>query len=251
MIDAVVLAGGGKQEPLTEQEGVSNKAFIKIEDKPLLGYVLKVLNEAQSIGRIVVVGPEAELQQLQQEGYRFDLIPESGSMLDNLAEGFAGLSGDRLAMVITGDIPLIKPEVVEEFLNLCGSLEHDFYYPVLRREAFARDFPETERTYVRLKEGLVTGGNLALLRPGWFLKNRKRLEMFISYRKKPLKLIKILPFSLIIKYLFKKLSISDLERFLSKLMNLEARAIICELAELGIDVDKVNDLELVKKYLSG
>ncbi|MFO7952823.1 MAG: nucleotidyltransferase family protein [Bacillota bacterium] len=249
MVDAVVLAGGGKKEPLTEREGVSNKAFIAIKGKPLLGYVLEALNKAPSIGKTVVVGPERELLKLREDGYVFDLVPESGSMLDNLAAALEIMPRDRVALVVTGDIPLLKPGGVEEYLSLCAPLDQDFYYPVLRRKAFAENFPETERTYVRLKEGLVTGGNLALLRPGWFLNNRKRLEMFISYRKKPLKLIKILPGNLIIKYLCKKLSVSDLERFLSNLLNLKARAVICELAELGIDVDKVKDLELVKGVL--
>ncbi len=249
MVEAVVLAGGGKQEPLTEQEGVKNKAFIEIYGRPLLGYVLQALNEAPSVGKVVVVGPEPELQSLLNRGYEFTIMPERGSMLDNLAAGFEAVDRDRLALVVTGDIPLLKPGVVEEFLGFCGNLENDFYYPVLRKEAFARLFPETERTYVRLKEGLVTGGNLGLIRPAWFLDNRARLEMFISYRKKPLKLIKILPFILIIKYVCKTLSISDLEAFLSKLLKLEARAVICELVELGIDVDKVSDLDLVKQAL--
>ncbi len=250
MFDAVVLAGGGKPEPLTEQEGVSNKAFILLHGRPLLGYILQALKEAPSIGRLAVVGPEKELAALRHEGYNFEIVPEEGGMLENLAAGFEAADRDRPCLVVTGDIPLISAEVVESFLALCAPYDYDLYYPVLSRENCLQRFPETERTYVRLREGHITGGNMGLLKPGWFLDNRARLELFISYRKKPLKLLRILPISVLFKYLIKILSVSDLENHLSRLLNLQARAVFCDCVEIAVDVDKLSDLALVKKVLS-
>ncbi len=247
MIDAVVLAGGGKPEPLTEQEGVSNKAFIKINNKPILSYIIDALQQSSSIGRIIVVGPQKELEDLNQDGNIFEIVAERGSMLDNLAAGFELTITEKPCLVVTGDIPLINDEVIDQFLGLCAPLEHDLYYPVLTREACLEHFPETERTYVRLKEGYVTGGNIGLVRPDWFLDNKDRLEMFISYRKKPLKLLRILPISLAFKYLLKTLSIKDLEYHLSQLLFLKAKAVICDCVEIAVDVDKISDLEMVKK----
>ena len=66
MVDAVIMAGGGKVEPLTEQEGVANKAFIMLEGKPLVGYIISALAGAPSVGRIVRLGPPAELKNLQE-----------------------------------------------------------------------------------------------------------------------------------------------------------------------------------------
>ncbi len=248
MIDAVVLAGGGKPEPLTEQEGVSNKAFIKLHNKPIIAYILDALHQAGSIDRIIVVGPPKELEDLNEKDF-FDIVAEQGSMLDNLAAGFELADTEKPCLVVTGDIPLINAEVIDQFLELCNPLEHDLYYPVLTREACLERFPETERTYVRLKEGHVTGGNIGLVRPAWFLDNKDRLEMFISYRKKPLKLLRILPISLGIKYLLKTLSIKDLEYHLSRLLFLKAKAVICDCVEIAVDVDKISDLEMVKKAI--
>lgn len=249
MFDTVVLAGGGKPEPLTDQEKVSNKAFIKLYGRPLLAYVLSALKEAPSIGRIVVVGPADELAGLSADGYKFTAVAEQESMLDNLAAGLEAVDPQRLCLVVTGDIPLITAAVIEEFLGLCAPHKHDFYYPILDRENCIKHFPGTERTYVRLKEGRVTGGNVVLLRPDWFLNNRDRLEMFISYRKKPLKLFRIMPLTLVAKYLLKTLSLQDLERHLSRLLQLEARAVPCQNVELGMDVDKISDLAVVKEAL--
>ncbi len=251
MFDAVVLAGGGKPEPLTEQEQVSNKAFIMLNGRPMLAYILKALQEAPSVKRIAVVGPTEDLQKLIREGYSFEIVPEKGGMLDNLAAGFNFVDISHLCLVVTGDIPLINVSVLEEYFALCAPYDQDFYYPILYRETFIERFPETERTYVRLKEGSVTGGNVCLLRPDWFLNNRKRLEMFISFRKKPLKLMRIMPLTLIAKYLRKNLTVSDLETYLSRLLKLKARAIPCNCVELGVDVDKISDLALIKQSLQG
>ena len=251
MFDAVVMAGGGKAEPLTEQEGVSNKAFILLQGKPILGYVLDSLAAAPSVDRVVVVGPEQELGLLQQEeGYRFTPVHEAGGMLDNMAAGLKAVDQDRLCLIVTGDIPLLNEQVVEGFLKLCSPFKDDFYYPILTRESCRNRFPETRRTYVRLKEGTFTGGNAGLLRPSWFARNRHRLEMFIAYRKKPLKLLRILPLSFMFKFLFKQLSVAELEINLSQLLQLKARAVPCDFVEIGIDVDKISDLEVVRQALS-
>jgi GTP:adenosylcobinamide-phosphate guanylyltransferase len=251
MFDAVVLAGTGKPDPLTINEGVSNKAFIKINNRFLLTYVLDALSASTSVNQVSVVGPEKELNELKNSGYSIRVIPERGTMLDNLAAGFNDVDQNRLCLVVTGDIPLIRAGVIERFLELCAPHDHDFYYPVLTRELCLKEFPQTERTYVRLMEGHLTGGNLGLCNPRWFFDNRSRLEMFISYRKKPLKLMRIFPPFFIVKYLFKKLSVNDAELFLSRLFSMKARAVFCDAVEIGIDVDKPSDLELVRSILTG
>ncbi len=249
MFDAVVLAGGGKREPLTEQEGVNNKAFIKIYGREILAYILESLEKAPSINRIVVVGPEDDLRQLQKDGYRFDLALEQGSMLNNIAAGLEKTEQGKLSLIVTGDIPLLTDAVVERFIKSCSPHQCDLYYPVIRKSSFEKGLPGSVRTYVRLLEGQVTGGNIGLVSPAWFFANRNRLEMFIAYRKKPVKLARILSPVLVLKFLFKRLSISDLESFLSRLLNLKACAVISEDIEIGVDVDKVSDLSLIKEAL--
>ncbi len=249
MFDALVLAGGGKQDILTESEAVSNKAFITLNGRPLISYILQALAEASSIKRIIVVGPQKELETLLDRGHNFKIAAEKSTMLENVASGLQAADPNQLCLVVTADIPLLTAEMVEHFIGLCAPHDHDLYYPILGSEIFQQQFPETERTYVRLKEGQITGGNIGLINPAWFFDNFARLDMFISYRKKPLKLLKILPPVLIIKYLFKRLSVADLERSISHLLQFRARAVPCEHAEIGIDVDKISDLKLVREVL--
>jgi GTP:adenosylcobinamide-phosphate guanylyltransferase len=249
MFNAVVLAGTGKPEPLTEQERVPNKAFIKIKDKAIITYVIQALCASSLVDKIAVVGPQAELAELLGGYDQVEIIPEKGSLLDNFAVGLSVFKNTSLCLLVTGDIPLITGEVIDNFIKLCEPHNHDLYYPVLTRDTCLKSFPTTERTYVRLKDGHITGGNIALINPDWFLRSKGNLEMFISYRKKPLKLMRLFPPFLIFKYLAKTLSVSDIERVLSKIFQLKAKAVFCEAAEIGVDVDKISDLELVRKTL--
>ena len=249
MFEAIVLAGSGKPDELTVQEGVSNKAFIKIGEKPLLSYIIAALEKSELIEKIVVVGPEDELNLTLGHCSKCEVVAQTESMLDNVATAMRYVNRSNLCLVVTGDIPLVTAEVIGQFLLSCEPYDHDLYYPVLTRETCVTRYPETERTYVRLREGFLTGGNLALIRPAWFLDNRARLDLFISYRKKPLKLMRIFPLRLVLKYLTKTLAVSDIEKFISRLLNLKARAVFCDCVEIGIDVDKKSDLDLVREVL--
>lgn len=249
MFDALVLAGGGKADPLAELEGVVNKAFIPINNRPLISYILKALEDAPSIEKIIVTGPVVELKALQSNGYQIMVAGEGDSMLENITAALQMANQNRPCLVVTGDIPMLNAAVVEEFINLCAPHDADLYYPVLSEQTCLNSYPDTQRTYVRLKEGPVTGGNIGLISPSWFIRSRDRLELFISYRKKPLKLLRILPFTLILKYFFKTLSLKDLEQFLSRLLDMKAQAVQCDCAEIGLDVDKPSDLEQVRKLL--
>ncbi len=249
MFDAIILAGGGKNEPLTDEEQVFNKAFIEIQGRPMIAYIITALAGTPDIGRTFVIGPDKELGSLLKEGYDFTPLSEKSSMLENAAAALAEANRNEPCLVLTGDIPLITRESIEDFLKLCAPFEADFYYPILSRENCLKRFPQMKRTYVRLRDGYFTGGNIALIRPDWFIRSFPQLELFVTYRKKPLKLLRILPTGLILKFILNTLSVTDLERYLSQMMQAQARAVPCDFVEIGTDVDKISDLEIVRKAL--
>jgi hypothetical protein len=54
----------------------------------------------------------------------------------------------------------------------------------------------------------------------------------------------------ILKFLLKRLSLSEVELQFSKLLSIKGKAIVLDYPEIGIDVDKPSDLELVRKILA-
>jgi molybdopterin-guanine dinucleotide biosynthesis protein A len=249
VIDCVVLAGTGKASALTIAENVKNKAFIEINGRTLLDYSLEALRAVSRIGRIAVVGPESELKSFT-ERYRILTVPEAGSILENIFAGFNALKPTGYFLVVAADIPLLSALAVEDFIDQCSPYQLDFYYPIIGREDNERRFPGVTRTYVKVKEGVFTGGNLFLVNSDKVKEGLPLVNKFIEMRKSPIKLAAILGFSFIVKYLSRRLTIRELENRVSILLGIRGMAVISRYPEIGTDVDKPSDLEIMRRELS-
>lgn len=248
MFDVVVLAGTGKASELTRCQQVDNKAFIRIEGRPLLAFVLEALRAAPEVGRIAMVGPQEGLAYLTGE-YEAIAVQETGSIPGNILAGYRALLPSKQFLLATADIPLLTAAAVSDFLESAKPYLYDFYYPIVTREDSERRFPGVVRTYARLREGAFTGGNIFLLNPDKVEVAMPRLHRFIAWRKSPLRLAGILGPLFILKFLSKRLTIEEVERRLQDLFGLSGKAIISRYPEIGTDVDKPSDLELVRKAL--
>lgn len=248
MIDCVILAGGGTSE-LTHQEGVVNKALLKIGEKEMVRIVLDVYRQMDGIGRIILVGPEKELSFLQ-ENYPVEILPESNSLIGNLLLASRYLKAENYLLISSADIPLLSAAAVRDFLEQCHPLDCDFYYPIVTKEASEKVFPGEKRTFISLKEGTFTGGNLFMVNPVHIEPLASTIEKFLEYRKKPMKMVSLLGAGFVFSYFTKQLSISQLEERFSNLLQVKARAVISSYPEIGFDVDKPSDLALIRKKLS-
>ena len=248
MFDVLILAGTGKEAELTIREGVKNKAFIPIQGKPMVGYVIEALQAAKEIGRIAVVGPIAELVPLIDQ-YEILALPEKGSIPENIKCGFAALQPRQHFLIVSSDIPFLTAAAVENFIELCRPYELDFYYPIVPKDVNDRRFPGVERTYVKLLDGVFTGGNLFLVNPSGLESALPRIEKFFALRKSPVKLAATFGFGFVLKLATKRLRVAELEKRFSVLFGLQGKAVVTEYPEIGTDVDKSEDLTLAKKYL--
>jgi GTP:adenosylcobinamide-phosphate guanylyltransferase len=151
--------------------------------------------------------------------------------------------------VVNADIPLITPEALNNFLTMVCDDTIDIYYPVVPKEIIQDRFPCAERTYVNLKEGIFTGGNLFLINPDIVEVCSEKGQEFVNLRKSPIKLCKLLGLPFVIKFLLHRLSMNEVECKVSSLMNIKGAGVISSYPEVGIDVDKPSDLELVIKEM--
>ncbi|MBS4023603.1 MAG: nucleotidyltransferase family protein [Dethiobacter sp.] len=249
MFDVVVLAGTGKKTPLTEQEGVDNKAFIEINGRTLLSFTLEALRAVKIIDRIAAVGPVDQLSALIEQ-YNLLVVSEKGEITDNIQAAVSALRPRKHFLIVAGDIPLLTARAAEDFLEQCAPYEADFYYPIVSKEENEKRFPGIERTYARLKDGVFTGGNLFLVNPHKVDEWLPRLNRFIELRKSPFRLANALGFGFVLKFIRKTLTIAELERNVPRLLGISGKAVICGYPEIGTDVDKISDLELVRRELS-
>ncbi len=254
-MDAVVIAGARNEGKLKEFSPEPYEATIPIAGKPLIRYTIDFLAGAKTIDKVVVVGPEAEITAALGGAKKLEFVPPTGDMFDNVLVGCERLKKiggkSRLVLVAAADLPLITPEIVDGLVTMCVERGGEVFYPVASKETMEAKFPGTKRTYGTLKEGTFTGGNLFVVDPVVLAKVADRAKALIAGRKNALKMAGAIGFGFVVKLLLGQLTISGLETYLGKRFGFVARALIVPWAEIGIDIDKPADVELVEKYLAG
>lgn len=247
MVEAIVLAGSLNDGELREISREPYEALIPLAGKPMVEYVLAALQDSPSISRIIVVGPPA-LKELQIPKLT-TVVESTFSLMDNLRLGLEQVSGEKHVLVATADIPLLTAVAVEDFIARSRAREGDLFYSIVDRETSEKAFPGIQRTYVKLRDGTFTGGNLFYFHPRIAEACWSFAEEMVNLRKEPLKMCARLGFLFILRLLLGKLSIADLERRVGKLLAIKARAIISPYPGVGIDIDKPADYDFVLPFL--
>ncbi|MGB8954893.1 MAG: NTP transferase domain-containing protein [Tumebacillaceae bacterium] len=231
-MEALVLAGGR-----TSKLPVSKKADLPIGDRTMVDYVVAALEQVPAVQKVTVARDDAD------------------SLVENLLDALQRLSldpEDRL-LIASCDIPFLTPEAVLDFLARCEP-GLDVYYPIVRKECCEQRFPGVQRTYARLREGTFTGGNLFLVRAGALPPLADRLQRLFQNRKSPLKLSRELGYGVtaqvVLSALLGTLSVTSLERRVAQSIGIRAKAVVSDYAEIGTDIDKESDLELLRQFFA-
>ena len=248
MLNALVLAGSKEKGPLEIAENVDNKTLIMINNKPVIEYIIDVLNDTESIDQIVVVGPKKELSPYISEKVK-EILDSGNSILENMESGLKYFNSKDNLLILTSDIPLITTMTIEEFIKKCIERKGDIGYPIITKENIIKKYPETKRTYVKMKEGVFCGGNMVFFKPDVFFQNKELIQELFNNRKDNWKNAKILGLKIILKFLFKTLTLEEVEKKVTKMLGYNSIAVIISHPEMMIDLDKPSDLELIKKCL--
>lgn len=245
-LDVIILAGAPNNGPLKKVSDIEHEALIKIARLPMVEYVLKAVNQAKYTGRVAVVGPKKEMEESIQE--KVDLFIEAGySLRENILKGLTAFR-DRsdYLLFMTSDIPLITAEVIDKYIEAClRDGKADLYYPIIPKESNLEKFPTAKRTYFHLAEGVFTGGNMVIVKPDIFTGTEDLLDKVIAWRKKPWKLSRLLGMKFILRFVTGNLSIVEIEDKVAKLTGYRGHFMITEDPEIGFDVDKPSDLEIM------
>lgn len=248
-MDAIVTAGGIPQpeEPLYPYTQGSSKALLDIAGKPMIQWVLDALCEAETIEHIVIVGlPEdSDLQCKKIGGY----LPNQGGMLNNIKAGIKKayeINPDvGHVLLVSSDIPTITAETVNWVVNTAMQTDDDAYYNVIKRQVMEARFPNSKRTYTRFKDMDICGGDMNVIRAA-LTADEGLWEKIIAARKSPVKQASLLGFNTLILFLLRRLTLDGAVKRVAKRVGLTGKALVCPYAEVGMDVDKPNQLELVR-----
>jgi GTP:adenosylcobinamide-phosphate guanylyltransferase len=251
MIAAIVLAGGVDHGDLAAQTGIVHRPLLEVGGRPILLAVLAALRGSRSVGPIVLVGPQA-VRTVAADDAVDVRAPEGGTFLQSIAHGVkAAPAGAEHLLLITGDLPLIPAEAVDDFVQRSLHTRAEVCYPIIPKDSCERRFPGGRRTYVRLREGTFTGGNAVLASRAFLERSQNLIGRLYAARKNPLKLAALFGLPFVFGLLTGRLSIWQLEERASAIISGRVAAVISTYAELGFDVDKLEDLEVARRAAGG
>jgi GTP:adenosylcobinamide-phosphate guanylyltransferase len=252
-MDAIITAGGipGPEDPLYEYTQGESKALLKIAGKPMVQWVLDAVDGSEKIDQIVMVGLEPDSGLACQKPIAY--IPNQGSMLDNVRTSIykaAELNPDaELVMLVSSDIPSVTTEMIDWVVDTAQETEDDFYYNLITRQVMEARYPGANRSFVKLKDVEVCGGDLNVVRVAAAYGNDELWERLISARKNVFKQAALFGFWTLILMLTRRLSLEDAVPRVEKQLGIKGRAVLCPYAELAMDVDKPHQFEILRNEL--
>ena len=211
----------------------------------LVNYVIEALKNASQVANIVVVAPRDIKDALSPEAR---WVEAGDSLTENIFRAMDVIEKKNNVLFVTSDVPFLHGEAIDDFIHRCGELSGEIFYPLVSREATSSCIP---RPYVLLhheRRGLY-GGNILLANPQAVM-NCWIMDEVIARRKKPWKIIRMLGFFFILKFLTKQLTLRELEQRASEILGHSGMLIISPYPELSTDVDKPSDLQLAEKTIS-
>jgi len=250
---AVVTAGWspGQDDPLAEYTQGKSKALIPIAGKPMVAHVVDALAGSRYVQHIVIVAldPAAEVQFPVPVEY----VPDAGDILSNAEAGIQHATDNypdlNAILLSSSDVPTITPLIVDAFIEECFRTDHDLYYIVVERPVMEARFPESRRSYVHLREGDVAGGDIMLVRPSLALSQRELWQSLAGARKNALRQARMIGLRTFLKLVTRRLSLTEAEQRICKVLDIRGRAIPFPYAEVGMDVDKPFQLEIARAEL--
>lgn len=244
-VDAVILAGG---EGEVIDPTVRIKGLVVVAGKPMVEWVAAALKSADSIGEVAVVVPTA--QGLGEWADRVDkVVVSDGAFIDNLLAGVNAFRNDRHVLVCTGDLPALTPEAVDDFIGQSLARGSDISYPLVRKEDMLEQFPGSERTFVRIADGSVTGGNMMLMTPEIAVRAQAIGQKLFETRKSPVRMARVVGVRFMWRILVGTLVPADVESKLGELTGGTCSAIYTTHASIGADVDKPIDVVVSERVL--
>jgi len=244
-VDAMVLAGG---DGAIIDPTVHIKGLVPIAGRPMVEWVVDALRAAESIGEIAVVVPTD--QDLGSWVDKVDhLVVSEASFIENTVAGCAIFKNDRHILGATGDLPALTPEAIDDYVSQSLATGAEFTYPLVRARDMEAQFPGSQRTYVKVAGGSVTGGNMTVMSPTIVARNREIGQRLFETRKSPVAMARVIGIPFIIKYVTGRLRVDDVERKMGELLGAKCAAIYTPYASIGADVDKPIDVVVAERVL--
>ncbi|MBI9051249.1 MAG: NTP transferase domain-containing protein [Anaerolineaceae bacterium] len=254
-IDAIITAGGIPEidDPLYEYTKGIPKALLPIAGKPMIQWVLDAVNQCEYIDRVVVIGlPEhAALNSTHETIF----IEKSSDMLTNIQTAAKTLGATanehQRAFILASDVPAITVEMLNWMYDASKDLSGDVFYSIIEKQTMENRYPTANRTFIQLEDCQVCGGDVSIFRLEVVNGERPIWKRLIDARKNPIKQARLIGLGILVPLVTKKLKLKTAERKISRRLRIVGHVLCCPYAEIGMDVDKPHQFEILRAELGG
>jgi GTP:adenosylcobinamide-phosphate guanylyltransferase len=253
-MDAIVTAGGipNPEDPLYSFLKGDAKALVDVAGKPMVQWVLDALGEARHVDNIILIGlsPKNALTSKKPLHY----VSNQGRMLSNIVAGVKKSlelnKKNKYVLIASSDIPALKAHMVDWLVEESMETRDDLYYGVCSREVMEKRFPESKRTYTKLKDLQVCGSDINIAHVSMATEHLDTWEQLIGNRKSPLRQASIIGLGTFFQVFTRSITLEALVEKVSQRIGIKGRAVIWSHAEPCMDVDKPHQLELLRADLA-
>lgn len=252
-LTALILAGQRpvSENPMAGVEGTEHKGLLLAGGRPLVARVVDALAAVDEIAEIRIAAPaehRAKISEALAGRQRWSFVDVAGSPAATILAALDSPWAARGVLVTTCDHALLTPDIVRQFLS--GAKGAEAAAGCVEQRAYQARFPGSRRTFIKLNDFVFSGANLF-----WFggsaARNLvafwRRLEL---KRKKPLAMALEIGLDTALRYASGGISKASLEGLIRRKTGVAARLVGLASAEAAIDVDKPEDLALVRKLIA-
>lgn len=251
---AIILAGDrGPNDPVAQTAGVSCKALCPVDGQPMVLRVLAALEASPLVAGRLLCGPPwpaVEQNVRLHTGIAtgdFGWLAPEATPSASAAAALQTLPAQVPVLLTTADHALLSARVIDYFCTQASHSGCDAVAALARYEQVAAAYPGIRRTVLKFQDDHYCSCNLfAFLTPQgramadfW-----RRIE---QQRKRPVRMLGVLGWTIVLRYLLGRLSLSEALARLSRRLGLRLGFVLLPFPEAAVDVDSVDDWMFVRR----
>jgi GTP:adenosylcobinamide-phosphate guanylyltransferase len=254
---AVVLAGRrSADDALALADGAPHRALLDIDGEPMLLRVVRRLLARAEITRVLVNIDAPELLE-EIPAWRALVADQpvqtlrstdspSQSVLESLD---VSALDDGPVLVTTADHALLDDAMLDAFFRGCAAHPADLHLALVPRACIQSRFPEAQRTYLPFRNEAYSGANLFLFRTPASRAGALFWRRVEQERKQPWRIARAFGLLNLVLFSLRRLDLNAAMARASTVVGARIAAVPIPIAEAAVDVDKVEDLALVRRIL--
>jgi 2-phospho-L-lactate guanylyltransferase (CobY/MobA/RfbA family) len=215
----------------------------------MVQWVLDALGDAKHVDNVIVIGLSPKSGVTCKKPIHY--VSNQGRMLANIVAGVnKSIELDKKSkyvLVVSSDIPSLKPEMVDWLVETSMQTKDDLYYGVCAREVMEGRFPNSKRTYTKLKDMELCGADINISHVRMATEHLDMWESLIGTRKSPLKQASIIGLGIFFQVFTRSIALEELVEKVCKRIGIKARVVQWPYAEACMDVDKPHQLEMMRE----